>query len=70
MNLDLGKFGKIVDHFLLCPLIGWATAISFVVLKRWSENIYRVESIQKLRCWCFLTVGKVTFMLPLEEQFM
>ncbi|WP_431802323.1 DoxX-like family protein [Halobacillus andaensis] len=33
-----GKFGELLDFCLFRPLIGWATALSFDVLKRWMEK--------------------------------
>ncbi|UOQ45594.1 DoxX-like family protein [Halobacillus salinarum] len=33
-----GKFGEWLDFCLFRPLIGWATAVSFDVLKRWLEK--------------------------------
>lgn len=33
-----GKFGRLLDHFIFRPLMGWATALSFDVLKRWMEK--------------------------------
>lgn len=37
-DVNFGKFGKIIDRLLFRPLIGWATALSFDVLKRWLEK--------------------------------
>ncbi|MDY7045464.1 DoxX-like family protein [Virgibacillus sp. M23] len=33
-----GYLGKLFDFFIFRPLMGWATAISFAVLKRWIEE--------------------------------
>ncbi|MBO0992101.1 DoxX-like family protein [Bacillus sp. SD088] len=33
-----GRFGKLFDVLIFRPLIGWGTAISFDVLKRWLEK--------------------------------
>ncbi|MDP4550137.1 DoxX-like family protein [Alkalihalobacillus macyae] len=33
-----GKLGTLVDTYLFRPLIGWGTALSFDVLKRWLEK--------------------------------
>lgn len=35
---NFSSFGKIVDRSLFKPLMGWATALSFDVLKRWLEQ--------------------------------
>ena len=35
---NFGWFGKIFDHFIFRPLIGWGTALSFDVLKRWLKK--------------------------------
>lgn len=35
---SFGKVGSFIDHFLFRPLMGWATALSFDVLKRWMEK--------------------------------
>lgn len=35
---NFGHFGKWFDYFIFRPLIGWATALSFDVLKRWLEK--------------------------------
>lgn len=37
-DVNFGQAGKIADKFLFRPLIGWATALSFDVLKRWLEK--------------------------------
>ncbi|WP_368668702.1 DoxX-like family protein [Sporosarcina sp. 6E9] len=37
-DVNFGRVGKIVDKFVFRPLIGWATALSFDVLKRWLEK--------------------------------
>ncbi|TWT26368.1 DoxX-like family protein [Planomicrobium sp. CPCC 101110] len=37
-NVNWGKFGRVVDFCFFRPAIGWATALSFDVLKRWLEN--------------------------------
>lgn len=37
-DVNFGKIGKIVDILLFRPLIGWGTALSFDVLKRWLEK--------------------------------
>lgn len=34
----LGRIGKLIDQFMFRPLIGWGTALSFDVLKRWLEQ--------------------------------
>ncbi|WP_026700743.1 DoxX-like family protein [Salibacterium aidingense] len=33
-----GRIGRGIDHFLFRPLLGWGTALSFDVLKRWLEK--------------------------------
>ncbi|ASN06009.1 DoxX-like family protein [Virgibacillus necropolis] len=35
---NFGNIGKLFDHFAFRPLIGWGTALSFDVLKRWLEK--------------------------------
>ncbi|WP_077622852.1 DoxX-like family protein [Sediminibacillus massiliensis] len=35
---NFGIIGKIFDRFLFRPIMGWATALSFDVLKRWLEQ--------------------------------
>lgn len=35
---SFGRIGRVVDHFVFRPLIGWGTALSFDVLKRWLEK--------------------------------
>ncbi|WP_353056610.1 DoxX-like family protein [Sporosarcina luteola] len=35
---NFGKFGKAFDTFIFRPIIGWGTALSFDVLKRWLEK--------------------------------
>lgn len=37
-EVNHGYLGKVFDHFIFRPLIGWATALSFDVLKRWLEK--------------------------------
>jgi len=37
-DVNFGQAGKVVDKFIFRPLIGWATALSFDVLKRWLEK--------------------------------
>lgn len=37
-DVNFGTMGKIADKFTFRPLIGWATALSFDVLKRWLEK--------------------------------
>lgn len=37
-DANFGKFGQIIDLLLFRPLIGWGTALSFDVLKRWIEK--------------------------------
>ncbi|TWT08916.1 DoxX-like family protein [Planomicrobium sp. CPCC 101079] len=37
-NVNWGKIGRFVDFFFFRPAIGWATALSFDVLKRWLEK--------------------------------
>ena len=37
-DVNFGRVGKIADKFIFRPLIGWATALSFDVLKRWLEK--------------------------------
>lgn len=35
---NFGRVGELVDRFMFRPLMGWATALSFDVLKRWLEK--------------------------------
>ncbi|SES18504.1 DoxX-like family protein [Psychrobacillus sp. OK032] len=35
---NFGAIGRFFDHLIFRPLIGWATALSFDVLKRWLEK--------------------------------
>jgi DoxX-like family len=37
-NVNFGKVGEVMDKIIFRPLIGWATALSFDVLKRWLEQ--------------------------------
>lgn len=37
-DANFGRVGKVIDTFIFRPLIGWATALSFDVLKRWLET--------------------------------
>lgn len=37
-DVNFGQFGQRVDRLLFRPLIGWGTALSFDVLKRWMEK--------------------------------
>lgn len=37
-DVNFGRIGKAVDRNLFRPAIGWATALSFDVLKRWLEK--------------------------------
>ncbi len=37
-DVNFGKFGQVLDRLLFRPLIGWGTALSFDVLKRWLEK--------------------------------
>lgn len=37
-DVNFGKTGEIVDKAIFRPIIGWATALSFDVLKRWLEQ--------------------------------
>lgn len=37
-DVPFGAFGKLLDKIVFRPLIGWATALSFDVLKRWLEK--------------------------------
>ena len=37
-DVNFGHAGKIADKLVFRPLIGWATALSFDVLKRWLEQ--------------------------------
>ncbi|SHF91691.1 DoxX-like family protein [Ornithinibacillus halophilus] len=35
---NFGFIGKVIDQFLFRPMMGWGTALSFDVLKRWLEQ--------------------------------
>ncbi|NYF25473.1 DoxX-like family protein [Sporosarcina sp. JAI121] len=37
-DVNCGRIGKVADKLAFRPLIGWATALSFDVLKRWLEQ--------------------------------
>ena len=37
-DVNFGKVGEVTDKLIFRPLIGWATALSFDVLKRWLEK--------------------------------
>ena len=37
-DVNFGKTGEIVDKTIFRPIIGWATSLSFDVLKRWLEQ--------------------------------
>lgn len=37
-QVNFGRIGQLFDRSLFRPLIGWATALSFDVLKRWLEK--------------------------------
>ena len=37
-SVNFGKMGRLIDRILFRPLFGWATALSFDVLKRWAET--------------------------------
>lgn len=37
-DANFGKFGQTMDRLLFRPVIGWGTALSFDVLKRWLEK--------------------------------
>lgn len=37
-DVNFGQFGKVFDAFVFRPIIGWGTALSFDVLKRWLEK--------------------------------
>jgi len=37
-DVNFGKVGEVVDKIIFRPLIGWATALSFDILKRWLEQ--------------------------------
>lgn len=53
-----GRTGKLFDHLIFRPLIGWATALSFDVLKRWLEKA-ETPSSQYLR---FFSGWMITFL--------
>ncbi|QCR32458.1 DoxX-like family protein [Lysinibacillus sp. SGAir0095] len=55
-DVPFGKFGQVMDRLLFRPLIGWGTALSFDVLKRWMEY-GEAPSTQFFRFFvnCFLT---------------
>ena len=37
-DANFGSLGKVFDAFIFRPIIGWGTALSFDVLKRWLEK--------------------------------
>ncbi|KGR79181.1 DoxX-like family protein [Ureibacillus manganicus] len=37
-DVNFGKFGRLLDLLMFRPMIGWGTALSFDVLKRWMEK--------------------------------
>lgn len=37
-DVNFGSLGKVFDTFVFRPIIGWGTALSFDVLKRWLEK--------------------------------
>lgn len=37
-DVPLGKFGMLLDNYFFRPLLGWSTALSFDVLRRWLEK--------------------------------
>ena len=37
-DANFGWLGAVIDHFIFRPLMGWATSLSFDVLKRWLEK--------------------------------
>lgn len=37
-DANFGKFGRLLDQLLFRPIIGWGTALSFDVLRRWLEK--------------------------------
>ena len=55
---SFGRLGKIFDRFIFRPLIGWGTALSFDVLKRWLEKS-ESPSAQYLR---FFSKWLITFL--------
>lgn len=50
-DVNFGKIGKVFDYFIFRPLIGWATALSFDVVKRWLEQGELPKS-QYIRFFC------------------
>ncbi|BDH61299.1 membrane protein [Lysinibacillus sp. PLM2] len=57
-DANFGKLGRWLDRLLFRPLIGWGTALSFDVLKRWLEK-GETPSSQYLR---FFTNWFITFL--------
>ncbi|MFZ3577265.1 DoxX-like family protein [Virgibacillus sp. DJP39] len=55
---SFGKFGSIVDNLIFRPMIGWGTALSFDVLKRWLEKDEKPHS-QYIR---FFSNSLITFL--------
>ncbi|MGG0892460.1 DoxX-like family protein [Cytobacillus horneckiae] len=50
-EVPFGKFGSLIDRILIRPLMGWGTALSFDVLRRWLENSESPRS-QYMRFFC------------------
>ncbi|WP_077213529.1 DoxX-like family protein [Bacillus dakarensis] len=50
-NVNFGFIGRLLDLILFRPLIGWGTALSFDVLKRWIERDEK-PSTQYIRFVC------------------
>lgn len=51
---NFGKLGQLLDKFIFRPLMGWGTALSFDILKRWLEKS-ELPSSQYMRF--FMTYG-------------
>lgn len=50
-DTNFGRIGEVFDRMIFRPLIGWATALSFDVVKRWLEKGESPRS-QYLRFFC------------------
>lgn len=58
-DTNFGKFGRLLDRMLFRPLIGWGTALSFDVLKRWLEK----EESPSTQYFRFFTTWFITFLI-------
>nr|WP_044640150.1 DoxX-like family protein [Risungbinella massiliensis] len=59
-QVNHGYLGHLFDHFLFRPLLGWATALSFDVLKRWLEK-GETPSTQYIRFFSYWIISLLFF---------